>query len=1099
MPVFLSESALEKRPTTTARPAPDTEEWLAAMTEAYAASDAATRLTGNTFSRQAALTDAYANRIRAIHAATGVELENPMTAAPDLPASVDADTLAARAVAGEDQETMAARLWDRQTAELARRFPDRAALIRGGTRGAGSILDDARGLARAADGRLSRALADPALGAAGRFTAALAGGVRGALRDPVQVATLFAGAPEISVGRTALIRIGQTVLREGLVNAGAEAALQPEIQAWRAEAGLDAGFGEAATQVGLAGALGGAVGGSIGAVRELWRALKLPRAGEDAAARAATGEASPADLDRVAADTGTALTAEDRAVAARAAEEPVLDRAAAGDPPPGVTDDEARRLTADAIRAAEAPDDFPAAIGPVQKAARDPAEDAVVRGRPPADAGGSAMAIAGRPVAYRQFDPADLTTDAATYQYKRGGDAAGVTERLAGVTRWDPIASGKVIVHERTDGRLAVADGHQRLGLATRLKAEGDTALRLDGYLLREADGWTPADVRALAAKKNLQEGSGTALDAARIMRDRPDILDDALPTTAPMIRRAQALARLSPDAWGLTVNGLVPENQAALVGEMVADPGRHAAVLRDLARHEPGTEREARLLVQEILAAGVVHETQTDLFGSFDVTRTLIAERVKVLDRAMADLRADKRVFASLAANADVIEAAGNALDRDGNRARAVTADGVAALLERLARAKGSVSDALTRHAEAVAGGRPVAAAARAFLGEITALVDGDGFGRLMREAGTGEATLAPARTVEPATAEAVDLASAARPAEGERDGGARANIMDRADRSRFFADRPERTLDEIYAVAPAHQARLNAAGEAIAAATGATYKAAKIKLRETAETKMVRKGYASANDMTDIVRGGFMVQTPAQADRVVADLGSAFEVLDEKWTVNGRGYFDRKVLVRFEDGTIGEVQMWEPHVLAAKEGAGTPLYNQWRALDPSSPEALALEARQKELYSAALRGASPEWAAIVDTSSGPNSHSKYPRQYSSDTNAPVSQTSWKSTLDQPAPGASMAKASDLNSTAGRKSQLMNRMGESSSLDPTSDAGAVSTTTAGHVDDATLWDKMPDGEDGAGRPRFTDEASIADRADQTDLFADLTDACKPE
>lgn len=47
-------------------------------------------------------------------------------------------------------------------------------------------------------------------------------------------------------------------------------------------------------------------------------------------------------------------------------------------------------------------------------------------------------------------------------------------------------------------------------------------------------------------------------------------------------------------------------------------------------------------------------------------------------------------------------------------------------------------------------------------------------------------------------------------------------------------------------------------------------------------------------------------------------------FDVLDEGWTQSPTGYVDRKVLIRFDGGTIGEVQIWEPQMLAAKSGGG-------------------------------------------------------------------------------------------------------------------------------------------------------------------------------
>src|SRR5205085_1114674 len=68
-------------------------------------------------------------------------------------------------------------------------------------------------------------------------------------------------------------------------------------------------------------------------------------------------------------------------------------------------------------------------------------------------------------------DPAKIKTDAATYQYRAGGDGNGVTKRGRYQSeRWDAILHGDpLLLHERTDGTLFVADGHHRLDLAKRL------------------------------------------------------------------------------------------------------------------------------------------------------------------------------------------------------------------------------------------------------------------------------------------------------------------------------------------------------------------------------------------------------------------------------------------------------------------------------------------------------------------------------------------------------------------------------------------------------------------------------------------------------
>ena len=74
-----------------------------------------------------------------------------------------------------------------------------------------------------------------------------------------------------------------------------------------------------------------------------------------------------------------------------------------------------------------------------------------------------------------------------------GGDAFGVSERLRGVTVWDPILGGEILVYEYADGRMFVADGHQRLGLAKRIMSEDPAQnVVIYGRKLREADGVTP-------------------------------------------------------------------------------------------------------------------------------------------------------------------------------------------------------------------------------------------------------------------------------------------------------------------------------------------------------------------------------------------------------------------------------------------------------------------------------------------------------------------------------------------------------------------------------------------------------------------------------
>lgn len=740
--------------------------------DAYAAlrdaNDQAQRFVYATGAAQAARVEAFDRRNALIHDLTGVQLNNPLHAftgpdpfVPDLPGAPP-----------RPAEDPAARIedWKGQVRALAAQHPELAPQLLSST----SMADEALAVTQGADRQLSQAAGHAV--AAGlphwqMIAAGLQGGGIGMLADPVQVSAMFLGAGEAS-GATVAGRIFQTALTEAAINAGIQGTVEAASYSWRREAGLDVGWKPSLTQVGLAALFGGALGGAGRGAAEVMRALGRPELA-DAAARVAAGQGTPGEAERLAAEIGQPLPNLDARVARISEEAAARDAASFGRAPQGMTPEAANSTITEAARAFDNPDLAPA---PAERLLpeRGPVETQVLSdagAAPPA--GGERLTLAGRPIEYRSFAPDQLGADVALYQYKGNADAAGVTGRLGDVQRWEPTASGKVFVHER-DGQLWIADGHQRLDLAQRTRAAalaaGDEAaarqVRLDGYLFREKDGWTPADVRALAAKKNMQEGSGTAMDAARILRDRPDLLDASLPMTGAMMKKAEALSRLSDEAWGLVVNGIAEEQHGVAVGRLVSDPAQQSAVLAELARAAPQTERESELYVREALAAGFGVEHQADMFGSAAVTRSLMPERVKVLDSALSLLKRDKKLFSALAHNADLIEAAGNVLDTAGNVDVARTAETVAALIDRLARSRSVVSDLLTESAERLAQGSTPGREARAFVDAVRAELDRNGIRGLLAE--TPRPQLKPARAAEPASAEAVNVAETALREEG-------------------------------------------------------------------------------------------------------------------------------------------------------------------------------------------------------------------------------------------------------------------------------------------------------------------------------------------
>ncbi|HET6969826.1 MAG TPA: hypothetical protein VFH92_01765, partial [Phenylobacterium sp.] len=385
-----------------------------------------------------------------------------------------------------------------------------------------------------------------------------------------------------------------------------------------------------------------------------------------------------------------------------------------------------------------------AAIGPQPGPDYEAAAESLATGGPPPavepdrnladlfspDAGGGpdVALYKGRPIYAQSFDPANLTTDPARFQYKAGGDAEGVTARLRGVEQWDPLAAGRVLVWEDRQGGQFIADGHQRFGLVRRLNDERGFEHSLDGYLFREQDGWTASDLRVLGALKNIREGSGSPMDAAKVFREAPQALQDrSLPVTGDFIGQAQGLANLEEAAFRAAVNRVIDERYAAEIGTGAAQrPDLHMDMVRLIKEADPANVDEARSLVFEALQDDWIKTqgSEQDLFG-YDPSVSAMIGRAKVAAAVKRQLGRDARLFGQLVKNADAIEAGGNALARDANQARLAVDRAALEVSAKLALRHGPIGEAMARAAKAVSAGESAGNAAKGVLKALRAALE--------------------------------------------------------------------------------------------------------------------------------------------------------------------------------------------------------------------------------------------------------------------------------------------------------------------------------------------------------------------------------------
>lgn len=601
------------------------------------------------------------------------------------------------------------------------------------------------------------------------------------------------------------------------------------------------------------------------------------------------------------------------------------------------------------------------------------------------------------------FTPDDIETDAALMQYKSGGDDEGITGKLKDVTAWDPLMSSEILVWEGGDGRRVVVDGHQRVGLAKRLSTESEP-IELPALVVREADGITAAQARVLGALRNINLGTGSLIDNARVLRDAPQAAE--LLKGAENRREIAGLARLSYEAFGAAINGVIDPRIAAEIGQHALDPSTHMALAGMLAKENVRDPREASVIIRQALADGFgsPRETQMRLFGA-EPQQSLYVPIARILAAASKKLREEKRTFRVLSEKAGRIEEAGNVLDRTANEERVMSSDEALAIIERTAHSAGPVRDALIAAARTELSGSRRSDAVNGFLDALAGIdlraaaagaSENGTLGQPLGEAGIRDAAAETDRLLsdrnEPSLLDHAITARAASEPFSDPVGEAakaetellehdlRAMVSERRDAAgasptKLAETQGQATPEELHAMALANQPELARVSAEIASETGATVENPGVKSLSRIQEKVDLEGYDHAGQIKDATRIAFVVQSPEQAATVAERIRGAYPEHADKGiqTLPANGYTDHKIIVRFANGAVGEVQII-PDVIYTekfKKGLGK-LYREARS-SADRAEQERLNGLQREGYAAALAGSAfRDWSMNEKSASG-------------------------------------------------------------------------------------------------------------------------------
>lgn len=185
---------------------------------------------------------------------------------------------------------------------------------------------------------------------------------------------------------------------------------------------------------------------------------------------------------------------------------------------------------------------------------------------------------------------------------------------------------------------------------------------------------------------------------------------------------------------------------------------------------------------------------------------------------------------------------------------------------------------------------------------------------------------------------------------------------------KAEFVQSQPGKDLDQAMELAAPAQKELAETGFDIAKQVGVKFKDPGIKGKPRAAEKVAAG--KKVGELTDLSRGGFVVDSVKQGDQVVNKLGQKFDIVDEGITVTQAGYFDRKVMVRTANGTVSEIQVMTKNLNDAKgAGGGHKLYvatremevaagpNKGKALPGQEAQAMEGHSKMFQIYFDAMR----------------------------------------------------------------------------------------------------------------------------------------------
>jgi len=294
-----------------------------------------------------------------------------------------------------------------------------------------------------------------------------------------------------------------------------------------------------------------------------------------------------------------------------------------------------------------------------------------------------------------------LVRDPKRFQYKvMDVDEGGIGSELKGAAKWNPELGGAILAwRDPASGQDVVVNGHNRHGLAERTGQ--------DTMNVRYIDAKDAVEARSRGALANIAEGRGTAIDAAKYLRDTGEGIEHlrnaGLSVSGKMAQDAVALANLNERSFQRLTNGQLDEATAVAVAKNLPDHARQEQLFQKLERRAENGEREwnrseIETAARKMADAGSYTEKETNLFGDFENEKNTFDQEVEIQSFAGRKLSQAVGDYAAVSseARAGRVAGAGNVLAIDENQKRKQDSAYRLEVFNRLQNRSGPISQAV-------------------------------------------------------------------------------------------------------------------------------------------------------------------------------------------------------------------------------------------------------------------------------------------------------------------------------------------------------------------------------------------------------------------